>query len=145
MSAENNYIEINKQSWNKKTDAHINSDFYDMPGFLNGNTSLNSIELELLGDITGKEILHLQCHFGQDTISLGRLGAHATGVDLSDNAIAQAKLLTEKTKADAKFICCDIYELPNYLDKQFDIVFTTYGTIGWLPDLNKWASIIHNT
>ena len=67
---ESNYLEINKKSWNSRTDAHLNSDFYDVKGFLEGKSSLNEIELNLLGDISGKSILHLQCHFGQDSISL---------------------------------------------------------------------------
>ena len=138
----NNYLKINKNLWNQKVDYHIKSDFYDLHNFLKGNSSLNTIEIELLGNISGKSILHLQCHFGQDTISLARMGAKVTGVDLSNEAIEQAKLLSKKTNIDAKFICCDIYDLPNHLDKKFDIVFTSYGTIGWLPDLNKWGQII---
>ena len=141
---ENNYLNINRNLWNQKVDFHIKSDFYDVPGFLKGNSSLNKIELNLLNDITDKSILHLQCHFGQDTISLGRMGAKVTGIDLSNEAIDQAKLLAEKSNSEADFICCDIYDLPNHLDKQFDIVFSSYGTIGWLPDLNKWAQIISN-
>jgi ubiquinone/menaquinone biosynthesis C-methylase UbiE len=113
-----------------------------MNNFIKGRSSLNSIELELLGDLKGKTILHLQCHFGQDTISLSRLGAEATGVDLSDRAIERAKQIAKDTHSNTTFICCDIYELPNYLDKQFDIVFTSYGTIGWLPNLDTWAKII---
>lgn len=142
MNSEKNYIEINKESWNKRTDSHFKSDFYNVKGFLNGATSLNEIELLLLGDIKGKRILHLQCHFGQDTISLGRLGATVTGIDLSNNAIEKAKELAEKTNIKATFICCNIYDLPNHLNKQYDIVYTSYGTIGWLPDLNKWGEII---
>lgn len=138
----NDYIEVNKSLWNNKVDFHMRSDFYDVQSFLKGKSSLNTIELDLLGNITGKKILHLQCHFGQDTISLARSGAKVTGVDLSDIAIEQANLLAKKTNTDAKFICCDIYDLPNFLNDQFDIVFTSYGTIGWLPDLNKWAQII---
>ena len=86
--------------------------------------------------------LHLQCHFGQDTISLSRLGAEVTGIDLSDKAIQSAQQIAKDTDSNANFICCDIYDLPNHLDKQFDIVFTSYGTIGWLPDLDKWANIV---
>lgn len=142
MQKENNYIEINRQSWNNRTDAHLKSEFYDQKNFLNGKTSLNNIELELLGDVSGKTILHLQCHFGQDTISLSRLGAEVTGVDLSDKAIESAKQIAKDTHSNTNFICCDIYDLPNYLNDQFDIVFTSYGTIGWLPDLEKWAKII---
>ncbi len=137
-----NYKEINRQSWNNKVDAHIRSEFYDMRGFLNGDSSLKSIELELLGNIKGKKVLHLQCHFGQDTISLARKGAIITGVDLSDKAIQKAQGFAEECKVEATFICCDIFDLPNHLDEQFDIVFTSYGTIGWLPDLDKWASIV---
>jgi ubiquinone/menaquinone biosynthesis C-methylase UbiE len=137
-----NYIEKNKLSWNSRTDYHIKSDFYDLEGFLKGTTSLNDIELKLLGEVKGKSILHLQCHFGQDTISLGRLGAQVTGVDLSDKAIKQATMLAEKTNVKADFICCDLYELPQHLNQQFDMVYTSYGTIGWLPDLNKWGALI---
>jgi 2-polyprenyl-3-methyl-5-hydroxy-6-metoxy-1,4-benzoquinol methylase len=104
---------------------------------------LNKIELDLLGNIEGKSILHLQCHFGQDTISLERLGANVTGVDLSDNAINKAKELAQTTNSKATFICCNIYDLQKHLNQKFDIVFTSYGTITWLPDLNKWASIIY--
>ena len=142
MKKEHNYIAINKESWNKRTGAHLESDFYDVKGFLSGNTSLNEIELDLLGDIKGKSILHLQCHFGQDTISLGRMGAKVTGVDLSNKAIESAKELAGKANIEAEFICCDIYDLPKHLDKEFDIVFTSYGTIGWLPDMDKWAKIV---
>ena len=142
MDKELNYIDINRQSWNNKVDYHLKSDFYDLPGFLKGNTSLNDIELKLLGDIKGKSILHLQCHFGQDTISLSRLGAKATGIDLSDKAIETARQLAKQTQQDTTFICCNIYDLPLHLNQEFDIVFTSYGTIGWLPDLNQWAQVI---
>ena len=142
MKSEQNYIEINRQSWNNRVDAHLKSEFYDVDGFLSGNNSLKEIELKLLGNINGKSILHLQCHFGLDTISLSRLGASVTGVDLSDKAIASAKQIAKDTNSNAKFICCDIYDLANHLDEKFDIVFTSYGTIGWLPDLDKWAKII---
>jgi 2-polyprenyl-3-methyl-5-hydroxy-6-metoxy-1,4-benzoquinol methylase len=142
MQSEKNYIELNKHSWNNRVDAHLASAFYDVEGFLKGNTSLNDIELKLLGDVSGKSILHLQCHFGQDSISLARLGARVTGVDLSDKAIDAANDLAKKTCNDVTFICCDVYDLANHLKEQFDIVFTSYGTIGWLPDMNKWAIII---
>lgn len=136
------YKSTNRTSWNLKTETHYNSKFYDMEGFLKGNTSLNEIDLEVLGDLNGKSVLHLQCHFGQDTLSLERLGATVTGVDFSDEAINRANSLAKSLGSNAKFICCDLYDLPKYLSKQFDIVFTSYGTIGWLPDLNKWAHII---
>ena len=136
------YIKINKQTWNNKTAVHIDSDFYDNDNFIKGKSTLNSIELDLLGDVNGKKILHLQCHFGQDSLSLARLGAKVTGVDLSDRAIDKAQELNIQLQLDAQFICCDIYDLPNHLNDTFDIVFTSYGTIGWLPDLNKWSAVV---
>ena len=93
---ESNYLEINKAAWNNRADVHLASGFYDVNGFLKGKSSLKEIELNLLGDIRGKTILHLQCHFGQDSISLARLGALVTGVDLSDKAIQRAHELSEK-------------------------------------------------
>lgn len=142
MNPEENYIAINRQSWNAKTDVHLTSEFYDLARFVNGKSSLNDIELNLLGDVQHKSILHLQCHFGQDSISLARLGAEVTGVDFSDRAIDAAKQLAQDVNVNATFICCDIYDLPTHLTEQFDIVFTSYGTIGWLPDLDKWAHCV---
>jgi Methylase involved in ubiquinone/menaquinone biosynthesis len=143
MNPTENYININKALWNDKVAHHVRSDFYNMEAFLAGKTSLNPVELELLGDISGKRILHLQCHFGQDTLSLARMGARVTGVDFSDTAITYARKLAEEHALDATFICCDLYELPQHLSESFDIVFTSYGTIGWLPDLDKWAAIVN--
>ncbi len=137
-----NYLEINRRLWNERARAHLTSDFYDVKSFLEGASSLNDIELDLLGLLSGKTILHLQCHFGQDSLSLARLGAEVTGIDFSDEAIKNALMLTQRTGLDATFICCDLYDLPHHLDKQFDIVFTSYGVIGWLPDLDKWADIV---
>jgi len=142
MNSEENYLEINRQSWNNKVDIHLNSDFYNQQGFLEGKSSLNEIELPLFCDLNGKSVLHLQCHFGQDSISLSRFGAEVTGVDLSDKAIEKAREIAAKMKSDTTFICSDIYDLPNHLDQQFDFVYTSYGTIGWLPDLDKWAKIV---
>lgn len=136
------YKEINRQSWNNRTEVHIDSEFYDVPAFLKGATSLKSIELGMLGDIKGKRILHLQCHFGQDSISLARMGAIVTGVDLSDVAIDKARGLAKEAGVDCNFIVSDVYDLPTILKEEFDIVFTTYGVVGWLPDMNKWAHVI---
>lgn len=137
-----NYIEINKKTWNNKVPFHIDSQFYDMENFLKGKNSLPEIDITLLEDIKGKSILHLQCHFGQDSLSLARLGAKVTGIDLSDKAIEKARELNNQLRLDASFICCDVYETLKHLKGKFDIVYTSYGTIGWLPDLDKWAEVI---
>lgn len=138
----NDYISINKTNWNKRAEAHFTSDFYNVDEFLNGASILNNIELEFLGDINGKTILHLQCHFGLDSLSLARMGAKVVGVDFSDSAIKKAKELQAQTNLDAEFICCNIYDLPNHLDQTFDIVFTSYGTIGWLEDIDLWGQLV---
>lgn len=138
----NKYFEANKKLWNEKASIHKDSKFYDLKGFIDGKTSLKYIELEELGDVKGKSILHLQCHFGQDSLSLARLGAKVVGVDFADKAVKLAKSLNEELNLDAEFVCSDIYELKENLNKKFDIVFTSYGVIGWLPDLTKWAEII---
>jgi SAM-dependent methyltransferase len=136
------YLEVNKSLWDKRTEIHVKSEFYDVESFKKGKSSLNYIEIEGLGDVSGKSLLHLQCHFGMDTLSWSRLGAKAVGVDLSETAIKAARELNSELGLDAEFVCSDIYSLKDHLDKKFDIAFTSYGTIGWLPDLDKWADII---
>lgn len=139
----NDYQEINKTYWNQLVDKHVNGSFYKMDEWLAGWNSINSAELDLLGDIRGKKILHLQCHFGQDSLSLARMGAQVTGVDLSDAAVDKANSLAEELELNATFVCCDVLELDQHLkDSTYDIVFTSYGTIGWLPNLDEWARII---
>ena len=136
------YISINKAAWDRKVQIHYQSEFYNVKAFIEGNCSLNPIELDLLGDVRGKKILHLQCHFGQDSISLARKGAIVTGVDFSTVAIEKAKELSIETNVDVNFICSNIYDVNKHIDEDFDIVFTSYGTICWLPDLSAWANII---
>ena len=115
---------------------------HDTDGFKKGSSSLTTIELNELGDVKGKSLLHLQCHFGMDTMSWEREGAIVTGVDLSDEAIKLANEIKKEIKSSAEFICCNVYDLKKHLDKKFDIVFPSYGTIGWLPNLDVWANIV---
>lgn len=136
------YLEKNRLSWNKRVDVHIQSAFYGNDKFLQGKSTLNPLELNLLGAVNGKSVLHLQCHFGQDSISLARMGAEVTAVDLSDRAIEKGRGFAEQTGTAVNFICCGVYDLPNHLQGQFDIVFASYGTIGWLPDLDRWAAVV---
>lgn len=140
----NNWLESNKNAWNIRTGVHLESAFYDVEGWKKGKESLNAIELSELGPVAGKTLLHLQCHFGQDTLSWARRGAVATGCDLSEVAIEAARCLSDETALPARFVCCNLYDLPQHLEGQFDIVFTSYGTIGWLPDLDRWAQVIRH-
>lgn len=136
------YFDVNKIAWNKKVSFHFKSDFYDVASFRKGKSSLQFIELEELGNVEGKSMLHLQCHFGLDSLSWSKLGAEVTAVDFSEEAIRTAKDLSVETGIPAEFICCNIYDLKALLSKKFDIVFTSYGVVGWLPDLERWGSII---
>ena len=138
------YFKSNKEIWNQRTLVHKDSAFYDLEGFKKGDAALRSIELSEMGDVKGKSLLHLQCHFGMDSLDWARRGAKVTGMDLSDEAIRAATELNLELGLDARFICCNVYDLPAQLNEQFDIVFTSYGVIGWLPDLNKWAAVVAN-
>ena len=100
------------------------------------------LERQELGEVEGHDLLHLQCHFGLDTLSWARLGARVTGVDSSEEGIALARLLSDELGIEATFICSDIYDLPNVLSVQYDIVYTSYGVLSWLPDLTAWADVI---
>jgi SAM-dependent methyltransferase len=122
--------------------VHANSDMYDLPGFKAGRISLHDLELAEVGDVRGKSLLHLQCHFGLDTLSWARLGAAVTGLDFSNEAIKLARALSEELKIPARFVCADLYEATTVLEDKYDVVFTSYGAITWLPDMRRWAQII---
>ncbi len=136
------YLRANRRNWNELVAIHEKSKYYDVAGFKSGKSSLKSIELEELGSVSGKSLLHLQCHFGLDSLSWARLGAKVTGVDFSDKAITLARSLSKELRIEASFVCSDVYDLPKVLSEKFDIVFTSYGVLHWLPDLRQWARII---
>ena len=134
-------IHANQLAWNEWAGLHVGSKFYDVEGFKTGKCSLLSIERGEIGDVSGKSLLHLQCHFGMDTLSWARLGARVTGVDFSVKAIEIARSLSRETGISGEFIQSNIYELPQKLAGEFDIVFTSYGVLCWLPDLPAWARV----
>lgn len=136
------YFDTNQKTWDRKVAIHAASDFYNMEAFLNGKNTLNSYELEALGNVSGKSLLHLQCHFGQDTLSWSRMGAQCTGVDISQEAITLSRKLNKKLNLTANFICCNVLDTSLFVKKKFNLVFTSYGSIGWLPDLEPWGRMI---
>lgn len=136
------FFDVNRQTWNRKTAVHVASSFYAMDAFLAGTSSLNTYEVEALGEVSGKKLLHLQCHFGQDTLSWSRMGAKCTGVDISDVGIALSRKLNKKLHLDAEFVCCNVLDTSKFIKEKFDIIFTSYGVIGWLPDLLPWGRMI---
>lgn len=137
-------LAVNRNNWNERTPIHAASAFYDVASFKKGRITLSHIERTEIGDVSGKALLHLQCHFGMDTMSWSRLGAIATGVDFSDTSIDIARTLNDEIGANARFILSNVYDLPEVLDEDFDVVFTSIGVLSWLPDLDRWASVIHH-
>ena len=131
----------NLDLWQQFVDINSESEFYRLKEFKAGENSLHALEQEELGEVNGKSLLHLQCHFGMDTLSWARLGAQATGMDFSPKAIDLARSLSTELKLPAEFICCDLYDLPKHLNGQFDIVYTSYGVLTWLGDIPRWAQI----
>lgn len=136
------YLQANQTLWDHWTLEHAKSSAYNVAGFKMGKERLRPIELAELGDVSGKTLLHLQCHFGLDTLAWARHGAIVTGVDLSEQSITLARSLSQELNLPAQFHCSDVYQLPNVLLGEFDIVFTSYGVLNWLNDLQKWATII---
>jgi SAM-dependent methyltransferase len=134
--------DVNRQLWDEWAVEHVAGEHYDVPGFLAGADRLGAIELEALGDVAGKRLLHLQCHFGMDTLSLVRRGAVATGVDFSPKAIAAARDLAKRAGLEATFVESTVEDLPDRLRGEFDVVFTSIGVLCWLEDLDRWAEVI---
>lgn len=150
----NDHMDANRRLWDEWTDIHESSEFYDLQGFIAGDANpddrrgpagvrLRAYEIDEVGDVEGKEFLHLQCHFGIDTLSWARLGARVTGADFSPKAIALARRVAAAIGIqDATFIESNIYDLPTILDGDFDIVYTSRGAIGWLPNIQRWAEVV---
>lgn len=142
MSEHDRFFEANQRAWNERTKLHIGSKFYDVEGFVQGRNSLSASEQDMLGDVVGKDLLHLQCHFGQDTLSLARMGARVTGLDISDEATRAAQALADRCGLHAEWVTSNVLHHQPQLDDRFDVVFTSYGTIGWIPELRSWANNI---
>ncbi len=138
----NKYLQANRNRWDQLVQEHAQSEFYDLEGFKAGKDRLRSIELDELGDVSGKRMLHLQCHFGLDTLAWARRGAVATGVDFSPRAIELARELSWELQIPADFVCSDIDSLPAAHSGSYDIVFTSYGVLHGLPDIRRWGEVI---
>lgn len=138
-------MQINREFWNERASLHEGSEYYDTEGIAGGKLSLVNYEIEELGDVNNKRLIHLQCHIGTDTVSLAELGAKVVGVDYSNSAVEIARDLAKKCGVDAEFICSDVYKVKEVLnDRKFDIAYVNFGAITMLPDLNKWASVIYD-
>ena len=139
------YFRTNREMWDELVPVHLRSRGslgYNVDDFRRGGPALHAVELEEVGDVAGKDLLHIQCHFGLDTLSWARLGARVTGVDFSEAGIAQAQSLALELGIDARFVLSNVYELPRTVDGAFDVVFSSYGALNWLPDLRAWARTV---
>ncbi|MEM1250149.1 MAG: class I SAM-dependent methyltransferase [Acidobacteriota bacterium] len=143
----------NREVWNRWAGVNYASEFYDVDGFVTGwrqganprRQHFDALEADLLGDVAGQTLLHLQCHFGMDTLTQARRGARVTGVDYSSEAVDRARELAQRLAVtEARFLCSDLYELPGVLDETFDVVFTSIGVLSWLDDLEGWARVVHD-
>jgi len=136
-------LAANLANWNDRTEIHLGSEFYDVEGWLRGERGPRSYELEALGDVAGLRLLHLQCHFGLDTLTWARAGAHVTGLDFSAAAIDAARDLARRAGlADrAEFVCADVHDAARALDHAtFDVVYVSLGALNWLPKVEAWAA-----
>jgi SAM-dependent methyltransferase len=133
----------NRDLWDAWTRIHVAGDFYDVASFKSGERGirLRDYEVEEVGEVAGKTLLHMQCHFGLDTLSWARLGAIVTGADFSEEAIAAARALATEVDLPATFVVSNLYDLPEKLDGVFDIVYTSGGVLEWLPDIVAWARV----
>lgn len=137
-------IEANRRRWDERVPLHVASDFYDVAGFRDDSDrlSLRDFEIEEMGSVAGRDLAHLQCHFGQDTLSWARLGARVMGLDFSQPAVDAANALAAELGLDARFVQADVYDSVAALGQTFDIVYTGFGAINWLPDLARWAEVV---
>jgi SAM-dependent methyltransferase len=138
------FFAANRANWDERVPIHRRDDsgFYAIDRFLAGEKRLRALDDGELGDVAGKRLVHLQCHFGLDTLTLARAGAIATGLDFSPPAIAEAQALAKQIGVAAEFVCANVYEARAVLAGTFDIAYVTWGTIVWLPDVPRWAATI---
>ena len=135
--------ETNRANWDERVPIHARGDFYDVASFLSGDERLRPFELEEVGDVSGRDLLHLQCHFGIDTLSWARRGARATGLDFSAPAVETARELAAEIGLEAEFVVSDVYDAREALGgRGFDIVYTGLGALIWLPDIRRWAGVV---
>jgi 2-polyprenyl-3-methyl-5-hydroxy-6-metoxy-1,4-benzoquinol methylase len=137
-------IEVNRRNWDERAIIHARDTTgdYMLDRFRAGEDALHDIEAAELGSVAGKRILHLQCHIGRDTLCLVRRGAVATGLDFSREALTVARQLATETGLAATFVEGTVDNAPRLAPGPFDMVFTTWGTICWLPDVRQWARVI---
>ncbi len=142
MPEQDDWRRVNRAWWDERAPHHVASELYDVDGFRAGQSRLRPFERQELGDVAGRELVHLQCHFGLDTLSWARLGARVTGLDFSAPAVEAAARLAGEAGLDARFVCADLYDAVAALGRTYDIVYTGIGALCWLPDIPRWAGVV---
>ena len=143
MTGEAAWFEANRRNWDERVPIHRRSAFYDVAGFLAGGSALEAGEIAEVGDVAGKSLLHLQCHFGVDTLCWARLGATVTGLDFSGEGVRTARALAAEAGIEAEFVEANVYDAVEALaGRAFDVVYTSRGVLVWLPDLARWAEVV---
>jgi SAM-dependent methyltransferase len=141
------YRDANRANWDDRVSIHWQPDAYDAPGFIADPDRISQVvalDRPYLGDVEGKGLLHLQCHFGHDTLSWARLGAVVTGLDFSPKAIQAAETLSKESGTPGRFVESELYDAPAALEgERFDIVYTGVGAINWLPDIAGWGRVVN--
>ncbi len=138
------WLEVNRANWDDRTSVHLGSRFYDVAGWLERGDGPDPYEAALLGDVTAQRLVHLQCHFGLDTLAWARAGAIVTGLDFSEPAIAAATELARRAGLSerARFVVANVFEAPRALGERFDVVYSNIGALCWLPSIERWADVV---
>jgi SAM-dependent methyltransferase len=138
------FLDTNRASWDERADIHIEdlTGSYGIERFLAGEDVLFPIEAAEIGDVAGLNVLHLQCHIGLDTLCLARRGANVTGLDFSAAALHHARDLAERANLPARFVLGDVHDAAALCGTDFDLVYTSWGTIYWLPDIRRWGKVV---
>jgi SAM-dependent methyltransferase len=146
MGAMDDYLDVNRANWDERAPAHAASPDYQLDQFVADPGHLSGVvrfDLPLLGDVAGLTGIHLQCHIGTDTLSLARLGARMTGLDLSPASLAEARRLADAAGPAVEYVEADTYSAPHALGgRRFDLVYTGIGALCWLPDIDRWAGVV---
>jgi SAM-dependent methyltransferase len=137
------WAEANRANWDERVAIHAASRFYDVEGWLAGDRMPRQWELDVIGDVAGLDVVHLQCHFGMDTLMLAQAGARVTGVDISPAAVKQAIELAERAglAERSRFVEANVYDAAAALAPEtFDLVYVSLGALCWLPRVGDWAA-----
>lgn len=140
-------LDANRISWDNRVAVHAESQFYGVERWLRDVPGPSAREVEVVGDVVGKTLVHLQCHFGMDTLRWARIGAIVTGVDFSPVAIQEAISLAARAGSSeyATFTCANVYDAPTALEgRTYDVVYVSLGALCWLPDIGGWAAVVRS-